>query len=489
MIEKKQHDWMTSLYNDIIESINQNSIFDSLFCKICNINTIIHSSIDRFFIWIDLSTIQRINIFCLFIYLLDIAFFFNNCTSIFITTRKLYAFANQIDAFFSFSFKKFFRFRFRFHFARHEFFYEIFFNNFIYFKKWKLILIQRTKRNRQKHKRMIKNFDHCEIIVKIFVSNFFFFRLFLFSLFHSRQNIIRNQWKILKSFRNEISIKKNKISTTISSTISLFNSSILSKTISKFSIFKSIKQSRNSFISFVIFVATSMQIISSKRSRFSFFTYKIISKRVKIVSSTSFATFTSMFRKSISKFYFTIHDFHRMFVEKLKSFDLRQHQNRRFFSQNLENRRFDRSNLFYQFRIIVYFLFAINQKTSISQNLKSSNSKNFQQFTFAKSISFCRFDFSEKSIFSSYKKSNIFYISLQSKFLSKFSFLQSKFSFAWFRFIFSFSFSSFFRFSFSDFNVCYICFDYFNLRNDLFNYRYFNQWYFSNRRTIKKMKK
>ena len=66
-----------------------------------------------------------------------------------------------------------------------------------------------------------------------------------------------------------------------------------------------------------------------------------------------------------------------MFVEKLKSFDLRQHQNRRFFSQSFENRQFDRSIFFYQFRIIVYFLFAINEKTSINQNLKNSNSKNF----------------------------------------------------------------------------------------------------------------
>ena len=154
------------------------------------------------------------------------------------------------------------------------------------------------------------------------------------------------------------------------------------------------------------------------------------------------------------------------------------------FSQNFDVRLF----VTYQFRIIVYFLFAINQKTSINQNLKNSNSKNFQQHTFAKSISFCRFVLSEKSICSSYKNSNIFYISLQ----SRFSFLQSRFSFAWFRFTFSFAFSftfsSFFRFRISN-HVCCICFDHFNFRNDSFNYRRFNQSYFSNRRSIKKMKK
>ena len=97
----------------------------------------------------------------------------------------------------------------------------------------------------------------------------------------------------------------------------------------------------------------------------------------------------------------------------------------------------------------------------IRKNLKS---KNFQQYMCAKSISLCCFVLSKKSIFSLYKMSRIFYIvkffnTLQSKFLSKFSF-------AWF----SFTFSSFFRFSFSNSYVYCICFDYFNFNNNLFNY-------------------
>ena len=333
---------------------------------------------------------------------------------------------------------------------------------------------------------------------------------------HIRQHHVKSTKKMIKDVsKRNFNREKDKISSTISnissriSTISTTKFSIsrfVTLSESKFSISRSVTFSESSriasfafsFISFVIF-ATIASTTSSKRSRFSLFTSKSASKRAKITSkfvkiasdcsSTSFATFTSKFRKSISKFYFTIHDLHRMFVEKSRSFDLRQHQNRRSFSQSFESRQFDRSNSFYQFRIIAYFLSAVNQKTSISQSLKSSNSKNFQQFTFAKSFSFChRFAFalSKKSIFSSYKNSNIFYISLQ----SKFSFLQSKFSFAWSRFTFSFTFSSFFRFSslfefsLSDFYVYCICFDHFSFRNDSFNYRRFNQRYFSNRRSI-----
>ena len=309
---------------------------------------------------------------------------------------------------------------------------------------------------------------HCE---KIFDSKNKFYE-------HIRQHHTNKKVKTMKFRFNK---ERNKIS----STISIISTTISSKTTSKFSIFRFVtisKQTRNLFISFVIFATTSKQMIwiSSKRSRFLLFTFEIISKFVKIASTTcslfiSFATSTSKLRKSISKFYFTIHDFHRLFVEKFKRFDLRQHQNRRSFSQ-----RFDVD--LYQSRIIVYFLFAINQKTSINQNLKNSNSKNFQQHTFAKSISFCRFVLSEKSICSSYKNSNIFYISLQ----SRFSFLQSRFSFAWFRFTFSSTFSSFFRFSFSN-HVCCICFDFLNFRNESFDYLRFNQRYFWNRQSMRKI--
>ena len=153
-------------------------------------------------------------------------------------------------------------------------------------------------------------------------------------------------------------------------------------------------------------------VITSKRSRLSLSTFKLISKRVKIASSTSFATFTSMLRNQ--KLYLTIDDLNRMFREKFKSFDLSQHQKRRSSLQRFDVRS-------YQSRIIIYFLSAINQKTSITQSLKSSKSKTFQQHMFAKSIRSTS-ALSEKSIFSSYKKSDIFYISLQSRFSSRFSF-------------------------------------------------------------------
>ena len=314
---------------------------------------------------------------------------------------------------------------------------------------------------------------------------------------HIRQHHATKKMNKLVSRRN-FNREKDKIST-ISSTISQTTSSIISSTTtSKFSKFRSVTSSEwsriasfaFSSISLVIF-ATSKNIfwtrivftsvISSKRSRFSIFSSKIVSKRVKIASITcssiSLATFSSWFRESISKFYFTIDDLIRMFREKFKSFDLSQHQNRRVSSQSFDVC----SSIIHQSRIIVYFLFAINQKTSISQNLKNSKSKSFQQHTFAKSIRFAS-ALSKKSTLSSYKNLNIFYISLQ----SRFSFLQSRFSFAWSRFTFSsfIRFSSLFEFSFSNLRVCYICFDRFNFRNDSFDYRRFIQRYSSNRRSI-----
>ena len=148
-------------------------------------------------------------------------------------------------------------------------------------------------------------------------------------------------------------------------------------------------------------------------------TRNFISKRIEIVAFNCSFTFSiSFFRIFVSKhqkFYFIIDDLICMFREKFKSIDLRQYQKNFVFSQNDDVRSFRQ---LYQSRIIAYFLFAINKKTSINQNLKNSNSKNFQQFMFAKSFSFCRFVFvlSKKSIILLYKKLNIFYISLQSKF-------------------------------------------------------------------------
>ena len=191
---------------------------------------------------------------------------------------------------------------------------------------------------------------------------------------HIRQHHTK---KIVKNVSKRNFNKKKKIST-ISQTISqTILSIILSKTTSKFSIFKFVtlsKRSRNSFISFVIFATIAST--TSKRSHFSLFTFKFTSEFAKIVlidcSIISSTIFSFMFRKSISKFYFTIDDLIRKFREKFKSFDLSQHQKRRFFSHNFDVRQL------YQSRIIVYFLSVINQKTSINQNLKNSNSKNFQ---------------------------------------------------------------------------------------------------------------
>ena len=411
----------------------------------------------------------------------------------------------------------------------------------------------RSRNRQEKFKRVTKSFDHCifiEIFCEIVDSDFFFcfvcVALFVtisflsqllrvlfvidstFATYSKCQKIVCKQCEKIFESKNKLhehirqhhvkSTKKmikdasrrnfNKERNKISSTISNISSRISTTSTTRFSISKFVTFSESSRIASFAFSSISFaisaiiaSITSSKRSRFSLFTSKSTSKRakitskfVKIASNCSFislATSTSKFRKSISKFYFTIHDFHRMFVEKSRSFDLRQHQNRRFSSQSFESRQSDRSSFFYQSRIIAYFLSAINQKTSINQNLKSSNSKNFQQSTFAKSFSFCHRSasaLSEKSIFSSYKNSDIFYISLQ----SKFSFLQSKFSFAWFRSTLSFTFSSFFRSSslfespFSDLYVYCICFDHFSFRNDSFNYRRFNQRYFSNRRPIEK---
>ena len=237
-----------------------------------------------------------------------------------------------------------------------------------------------------------------------------------------------------------------------------------------------------SLVSFVssIFFATSTSIfesVSSKCSNLPITTLNITSKSMETLSASFFRTFVRKHQEfHIQKSYFIIDDLICMFREKFKSFDLRQHQKRRFSSQSIDARQF----VTYQFRIIVYFLFAVNQKASISQSLKSSNPKSFQQHTSAKSIR-SAFALREKSTFSSYKKSSIFYISLS----SKSSFLQSKFSFAWFTS--SFTSSSFFRSLISN-HVCCICFDHFSFRNDLFNYSSSSQSNPSNRRSMREVR-
>ena len=163
-----------------------------------------------------------------------------------------------------------------------------------------------------------------------------------------------------------------------------------------------------SFVSFVssISFATSTSIsesISSKCSNLSIATFNFTSKSIKKLSASLFRTFVSKHQK----FYFIIDDLIRMFHEKSKSFDLCQHQKSFVFSQSDDIRSFRQ---LYQSRIIFYFMFAINQKSSISQNSKSSKSKSLNQYMFAKFICIVfNKNFFEKSIDLLYKLSNVFY--------------------------------------------------------------------------------
>ena len=203
-------------------------------------------------------------------------------------------------------------------------------------------------------------------------------------------------------------------------------------------------------------------VIASTRSSLSIASYKISSKSMKsaivncsfIFSSTSSYISVRKHQKfRIQKFYLIMNDLHHMFAEKSTSFDLQQHQNRCRSSQNFDFRQFDRSrstsskksyltieNLSEMFdekfrrkslfsdqnnvsfrkffseqsQMTIYFKFTIIQKSSISQNSKSSKSKNLNQHMFAKSI---RVVFNqslfEKSINLLYKMSNVFDINLK----------------------------------------------------------------------------
>ena len=237
-------------------------------------------------------------------------------------------------------------------------------------------------------------------------------------------------------------------------------------------------------------VATPKQISWAlpKRSRLPLSTPKITSKRVETASTTCpltpSATSPPMLRKSASKPYFTIDDLVRMFRGKPSPFGLPQHPKRRPSPQSPGAR----PPTTYQSRITAYFLPAANQKAPISQGLKSPNPKSFQQHMPAESLPPCRpallTYLPEKSAFSPYKKPGFSYISLQSRFSSRFSFLQSRFSFAWFRFTSSPTSPSSFRSPLSD-HVCCICFGRSSFRNDLFNYLDPRQRYPWNRRPMK----
>ena len=254
-----------------------------------------------------------------------------------------------------------------------------------------------------------------------------------------------------------------------------------------------------SFVSLVssIFSATSRsqtistkiisQFLSSKCSNLSIATYKIKSKSMKSAIVICSLIFSSISSTSVrkhqeshnQKFYLIVNDLSRMFAEKSRSFDLQQHHNRRFSSQNFDVRqhrfasskksyliienlfemfdeKFRKTDLFQsrnnvsfqtfskQSRITIYFKFAINQKSSINRNSKSSKSKNLNQHMFAKSI---RIVFSENL----FEKS----IKLSYKMLDVFDEI----------FFFHFHTSS----SFFDFSSCFrIRFDHFRCKNELY---------------------
>ena len=108
------------------------------------------------------------------------------------------------------------------------------------------------------------------------------------------------------------------------------------------------------FASFIFFAASRSQIFSTKMnsrsvslkdSHFTIATHRIASKLTESASITCSLTFSLSFfwisvRKHqefyIQKSYLIMNDLSRIFVEKFKSFDLSQHQNRSSFSQNLD---------------------------------------------------------------------------------------------------------------------------------------------------------
>ena len=145
-----------------------------------------------------------------------------------------------------------------------------------------------------------------------------------------------------------------------------------------------------------IFLATSRnqifttkivsRFVSLNDSNLSIATHKITSKFVKTASINDFfislATFSSMFRKSISKFHFTIDDLFRMFRENSRLFDLRQHHNQRLSSQNFDFRQLDRScSTFSKFHLIIENLFEMFdekfRKKNSFQNQKHVSSRKF----------------------------------------------------------------------------------------------------------------
>ena len=261
----------------------------------------------------------------------------------------------------------------------------------------------------------------------------------------------------LRVFASELTYKIIEKSASICSSASLASqkSFILSAT-SRSRIFYSATIFR-SMSSIRLNLSIASHEVSSKRAKIAamLFTRDFTSKRVEIAAfNCSLTSSTSSSRTSVSKSYLTMNDLSRMFHEKSKSFDVQQHQNRCRSSQSFDLRQFSQScstsskksylsieNLFEMFdekfrrknmfqnqrnvssreffseqsRIIAYFKSAINRKSLISQNSKSSKSKSWDQHMSAKSfrIVFNK-DVFEKSIKLSYKMSDVFCTNLKS---------------------------------------------------------------------------
>ena len=248
--------------------------------------------------------------------------------------------------------------------------------------------------------------------------------------------------------KNESTLMLTSLITSQKTIVDILFSDILSIT-SKQSFATSIETSKKSIFWVEI---VSRSVIASKSSRFSIFTFKSISTCTKTASNIcSFISHQISIRKhqhQEQKFYFTIENLFEMFVEKRMISNLQHIKKIEFFSK-----------IFYQIKIIYFFKFAINQSKSISQNSKISNSKNLNQFMFAK-MSRVKFTFFiknafEKSIVLSYKLIVVFDLKRKIE-IVKFS-------------IFTF-FSSIFRifFKISNFrHVCRICNDIFESNNVL----------------------
>ena len=150
------------------------------------------------------------------------------------------------------------------------------------------------------------------------------------------------------------------------------------------------------------FSSNILSSVSSNRSLLSNFASEFVFKRSesassifsqKFVTMRSTSLFKSIFKTS-SKFYLTIDDLFRMFVEKFKSIDLQQHQKHQFSSRVFDTSKRDLMKM----RIIFYFL-SISKSTkfeiftSMYDSIKQSIRVSFSRSSYYSFRSFFRFDF------------------------------------------------------------------------------------------------